>query len=771
MSAFLYVPSALAAVYLARRVLPFSRLAALLLLLFPLTLTSGALFTGRVYGPVDLAYASEPLATLGLQTGISHVVNPALSDVYAEFMPWNDALRRSIERGEWPLWNPYELAGTPLAGAAQAAPYHPITVAGLLIPLPDYFTYAAAMLYLIAAIAAFLLAYDLTESETAALLAAAGWMASTHLVFFAGTALANAISVLPLVLLGARRTVREPGRRSFLLLTGALLLLVLSGHPETALHVVALGITYAFFQMAIVRPAALKSVLITGIGAGAAALLLSAVFLLPHLEAITQSEEYLYRDRGHRQKIATFPQLLHAMQVNFFPFTDGSPGLEEARHTPEVRHGWLPTAYAGSLLFAPAIYALARARSREKWFFLGAVIVGIGAGISAPGVTHLLNRLPVFRIAVNDRMVAFAAIGIATLAAIGVAEWMRHPSRRLTWTAGVVGALITIAAFSLPSDVSADYLRLGTARAVLPLLLGAAASALLPAPAAAQTIIILLLLQRAGETGTIQSSVPRAAFYPDFPGLSLMRSAAPFRIVAVGTMLPPATSTHYGLEDVRGFQAVTFARFDATYPLWSIRQPVWSNRVDDLSSPFLSLMNVRFAIAPTDMRLPDGWLVRGRFGAYDILENERVLPRAFVPRNVRGGETAEELRGIADFAEQSLIERGSESGPQVNGPGTVAVQGRGGRLKLRAEMSGAGWIVVTNTAWKGWRATSGERELPIHYANHTFIGIHLPPGRHEIDLIYRPRSFVLGSVISAIAACACGYLTIAYYRRSLVNAR
>ena len=70
------------------------------------------------------------------------------------------------------------------------------------------------MMYLVAAISAFQLARELVDSEPAALFAAVAWMASTHVVFFAGTALAHAISVAPLVLLGARRVVTEPGRRS-----------------------------------------------------------------------------------------------------------------------------------------------------------------------------------------------------------------------------------------------------------------------------------------------------------------------------------------------------------------------------------------------------------------------------------------------------------------------------------------------------------------------------------------------------------------------------
>lgn len=757
MSALLYFASALACLYLSHRITRLSRATALVLILLPLIFTGRSLFTGGIYGPVDLAYTMEPLASMGRTVGITHVTNPSISDVYTEFMPWNDALRRALRRGEWPLWNPYELCGTPLAGAAQAAPYHPVTVAGLLIPLRQYFGYAAAMLYLFAAISAFLLVKELTDSDAGALLAAAGWMASTHIVFFAGTALANAIAIAPLILLGGQRVVRIPGRQSAMLLTVALLLLVLSGHPESALHVVAFGVAYVVFQVAIAWPVSMLRVLLAGLGAGLAALTLSAVFLLPHVEAIVQSEEYVHRTLGYRQTSSSPAQMLHRLRANFFPFLEGAPGVEEPEHPPDVRHGWLATAYAGTMLLPPVIYGLWRARSRERWFFAAAIIVGLAAGVGAPGITEALNHIPGFALAINDRMIAFAAVGIVVLAGMGVAEWVREPRRALMWTFAIVAVLVILAAVVLESGVSADYRRVNASRAVMPLILAAAAVASMRPEKAALAIVALLLLQRATEAAALQPTLPARAFYPEFPGLSLMRADQPFRVVGVGNILPPAVSTHYGLEDVRGFQAVTFARYDSTYGLWCKKQPVWSNRVDDLSAPFLSLMNVRFAVAPRETAIPPGWILRRDFDGYRILENTRALPRAFVPRRVHGvrADRTSWLVIVAlttDFGERSAIEADLAPGDQPNGPGTVTVEGRGGRLRLRAHMEGAGWIVVSNAAWKGWRARVDGEAAEIRFANHAFIGIHLPRGEHEVSLIYRPRSFVLGAAVSALSA-------------------
>lgn len=771
MPALIYLVCSVATLAIARRVREISFPFALALLLLPLVLTTRALLTSSVYGPLDLAYTSEPLASVAADAGVGAVSNPSISDVYTEFFPWHDALRRSLARGEWPLWNPYELGGTPLAGAAQVAPYHPITVAGLLVPLPSFFGFAASMMYLFAAISAFLLAREIVDSEPAALFAAVAWMASAHVVFFAGTALANAISVAPLVLLGARRAVTEPGPRSGLTLAAALLLLTLSGHPETLLHVVLFGVVYVVFLILTLRPSRLAKVLATGFLGGLAALLLAAVFLLPHVEAIAQSEEYAHRSTGYEQRASSTRLMLHILRASFLPFLEGSSGVEESPHDPGLRHGWLPSAYAGALLFAPAIHGLARGHSRERWFFAAATIFGLAAGAAAPGVTELLGLVPGLDVAVNDRMVAFAALGISMLAASG----LEVLNRRMAGIA-VIAAMLIGAAALVPTGLSSDYVATGATRAILPIALSIAAILALSPRAAACVMVGLLLIQRTAETRGIQPTLPAAAFYPPFPGLELMTADEPFRFVAMGLILPPALSTHYGLEDVRGFQAITHERYGDTYAMWCRRQPVWFNRVDDLRSPFLSLLNVRFALVPPNAVLPAEWIERAAFPAYRVAENLGVTPRAFVPLQVE--QTPHDppdwylhAASTSDFAKISQIETGaSRRAVHRNGPGRVTiVSANGGYLKLTATMQSAGWLVVTNTAWKGWQAHVDGKPQPIRFANHAFMAVHVPGGEHTVTFRYRPRSFVTGAVISltTLVLLLSGW---AFFRRSFSRA-
>jgi hypothetical protein len=220
-------------------------------------------------------------------------------------------------------------------------------------------------------------------------------------------------------------------------------------------------------------------------------------------------------------------------------------------------------------------------------------------------------------------------------------------------------------------------------------------------------------------------------------------------------MFTPGTATLYGLEDVRGYQAMTFARLVDTFPLWCLPQPVWFNRVDDLSLPFLSLMNVRFGLTPDDAVPPFGWRLRGAFPGYEILENTRALPRAFIPSVVHVGarpdSTLHQMASCSDFGHEAWIETPDAPATLRNGPGRVATIAHGSRLLLRVQMDGDGWIVVSETGWKGWQALRGSERLNIRFADHTFVAFYLSRGQHEVLMVYRPRAFMYGAALSGVS--------------------
>ncbi|HXG57662.1 MAG TPA: hypothetical protein VNL91_01405, partial [Thermoanaerobaculia bacterium] len=454
-----------------------SRRAAIVLLLLPLLLTGRALVTGGVYGPIDLAYDEEPLASLARDHGITSVGNPMLTDVQRLMIPWRAAVRYAFAHGEWPLWNPFTFSGDILAAASEPSPWHPFHLLGQLLPLAQSITFEATLVFFAAALAAFLFARDLGASEDASFVAAAGWMLSQFILFFGQVPLGAAVLMQPLVFVSVRRIAERPDWRSIARLAIVLALVVVAGHPESTLHVVTLGIAWGVFEMVRLRSWS-RAARVAGAAtlAGILALLLSSIHLLPFLEALPQTADYELRvtkfanERRWVDALEAAVRLLRAI----VPFVFGSPATETAAVPARYYDPAFP--YAGSIVIAAAAAGWLGWRDRARWFLAGLAVFGFLAGVSAPGISHLLARLPLFEIALNERFIFSAVLAVVTLAAFGVdrmasGRWSAVP---LAVTVAIAGTVAALWPWMLSRGLTTTHLHQNAVREIVPLALASA---------------------------------------------------------------------------------------------------------------------------------------------------------------------------------------------------------------------------------------------------------------------------------------------------------
>ena len=738
MPLLLYLLTAALLLWLAHRfVRTLSRAAAVLLVLLPFAFCGFALVANRVYAPVDLPYESEPLRALKPQYGMEHVSTGMHTDVYTEFIPWRHAVRRSLAHGEWGLWNPFAMSGDVLLGSQQAAVYSPFTLIACLMPVALSFTYTAAVTFFIAALCAFLLARELGCGEMAAMVAAAGWAFATPITLFLLVTMGQTWAWCPLLLLCVHRVVAAPTLRNAGLLTFAFTAILYSGHPESVVLCVMVGMLWAGSAVL-----ALRSVVLA-IGAGVVALLLSAIHLLPFVEALRASAEYHLREANFvdARPLLTMHDSLIRVATTVFPY------LHE-RQSAELEIGAV-----GSIVLALAIYALVRVRTATTWFLGGLALFSLLVHAEWKPLVMLLRAIPVVELALTDRLSFAFALCAAVLAAIGVEKLDRR-------AALVMGAVLVVLAAgnwwaTHTPLVSHEPLKFGqykVAAELAGLLLAIIVVAIKPRAA---ILVALIVGQRVLSDGGLYHSFTQRQAYPPVP---LFARIGDGRIVATGNLLIPQTASMYDLEDVRGVPSLTLRAYAETYALWCRPQPVWFQRVDDLTRPFLSFLNVRYALS--DRPAPPGWREVARDRGTYLHENTRVLPRAFVPRSVSVGYprlwNLSDLLKETDFAARAWIETGA---PQQTVEATGRVTTRNSPLgyTLDADMDAAGWVVTSIPNWPGWRATLDGKHVDTAIANHAFLGVHVPEGRHRIRLEYLPRSFVLGAgiTIATLALLAC----------------
>ena len=766
----LYLPVAIALIALWHRFIqPVRAAAAIALVLLPLCFTGRALLTGRVYGPIDLPYMSEPLLDYAGEygvgkrpTGQATIHNGTISDLYMQMIPWQAAVRASLARGEWPLWNPYMLCGSMLAANMQSAPYDPLQLIALILKQPQAITFGAAMTFFLAGLFTFAFARALGLSELASLIGAAAYMFSAIFAFYVGWPLGRAWALFPFVLAGVRLVVRETSVRAAVVLTSAFVALLVAGHPESALHIVAVGVAYGAMEVAVARR--IRPILVAML-CGAIALLLTAIALLPFFEAAPQTTEYMVRHEFYKTAPLPFgaKEVARRAGVSALPWYGGQP--EHDNHTPDWESTNLRT---GALVIALALCALALApRRRETWFFFAAAVLCGWIGLNAPPLAGWLHKVPLFDITINDRLSFAAAFALAMLAAIAADAWPQTSRRAFVAAAIVLGTFIGVSI--LTANVFDSRIALGVKRELIVTLTATtlatlALTAILlalrtPARIALPAVLGMLLLARTVEDGRIYPSLPEKMFYPPTPILSYMQNdqSGPFRMGAMHYMFLPDAAALYGLEDVRGYEAMTFRRLNDTYSFWSVPSLASFNHLPDKSRPFLSLLNMKYLIALPNEQ-PDGqWKVVLEDRNARLLENTRVLPRVFIPRRIRYEQHQDPvlygMHAQTDFADVAWIVA-PEYGPHEigNGRGTLVTKRHGRRWDITATMLEDGWIVITENAWKGWRAYIDGKRVQTQYANHAFLGVFVPKGTHQVRVAYEPESFTRGRNVSAATA-------------------
>jgi hypothetical protein len=762
-----YAVAVAASLWLARRFVgPMGRWAALLLALGPLLFTGKAILLGRLYGPADLYFTQEPWTRVAAEQGIHRIANPILSDLAFANLPWRAAVREAVTHGRFPFWNRFVLGGTPLLAAAQAAIFHPSTWLGLFLPLPLSWTFSCAFTLFLALLSAFLFFRDFRVSETAALIGALGWGFSTYILFWDGWSVGTSTAMLPLLLLGLRRLAQgSPG--STALTVAGLVLMVAGGHPESWLHCASAGALFFAWELAARRGREVASALVRAAGAAGLALLLTAPQVLPLLEAIPHSAEYRARREAlsHSAAKQSVPagEATRRMLPAVLPFAHGIYGKSPVQGERADGSG-VPLAYAGAMLFPlAALAARRRFHERGRTIFILFFAAGLLAGASAPGLLDLLVRLPGFSMALNYRLVFLAGLGLAGLAAFGAEELATGGQRLAAANAAICSAaLVAVFYFSgaifRERNLPGSFLVASFAAELVPLLLFTGVAVLPRVSPRACAILALLLLggERWREMSGTYPTLPASALAPPLTGLHSVAAPGLARVAATGDTFRPNAAALYGIEDARGYESIVLARLADTFPLWSTPQPASFNRIDEPDRPFLSLLNVRYALEPPTAPGPRGWSLAHRTEVMAIWENPQAVPRAFVPKTIRyepdPAQALSELAHSADLSQTVWVEEDRSPRSQQNGSALLELRASGPDLIIAADSPSGALIATSLTAWPGWRAQSGGRDLPLIDVDHAFVGFVVPPGRSLVRLHYRPPSWPIALALAGAGA-------------------
>lgn len=249
-------------------------------------------------------------------------------------------------------------------------------------------------------------------------------------------------------------------------------------------------------------------------------------------------------------------------------------------------------------------------------------------------------------------------------------------------------------------------------------------------------VIAILELLRAARG--VHGVTPPSQIAPTTPLLAKLEADNDvFRVLPLHTFLSPNSATDYGLDDVRGYDALAPA--------------AWRRRRAAIGK-FADLATQRDAIEPWDLapggQALDEWNVK-----YLMLPPQFAFGASEL--NARKGLDLEEIYSGPD----GRLFRNRRAKPRVRweGQGAASVAERAPglwRIDVRAEE--AGLLRVVDPYFPGWKARIDGAEAVLAARPGEPMAVAVARGTHHVAFAYRPTSFRVGVVIGFVSVLVVG---------------
>lgn len=734
-----------------------------------------------------------------------------LADCARQFYPMRAVLDAAVDEGRIPLWNPRMLCGTPFLANFQPGVFYPpnllLAVSGLDVTRQmDLFLAGHAVF---GALGVYFLLRSWGVTAVAALLGALTFAWGGFNAARTGIPTMPATGAwLPWALLASRRWF---DRRDGAAFAGMALSLAMSGLAGFAQIFVFVAYGWGLFGLvegARRRPAVSPRTWAGWVAAGLLGLAIVSVHLLPTAEFIrlcTNAENtpgMLASGTLHPwawAKVAVPDLLGHPADGTSaeWMLSMGDGYYTQTERSTAAYAGILPLLLAAAVVLAPG--------DRRRATLAGMLLAGLGVALCLHSpLTALLAKLPGLGFSRPDRATYFTTFGLALLAGLGADRLGGSEGPGLSRGANRLALAIAagIAAFAalflgtgarlLPADLGralgdapvrqAAAIALGTTAVSAALFAGRAAGR-----TGARAFLALALLVAGADLGVyawrLNVMQPRESVYrgPSAGGAleflqARHREDPLFRIFRYEPLrsqfravLPPATASMYGLDDVLGFDSLNLERarelLAAVDPDLMLRRGNFrgTTRADVMDSPILDLLGVRYVLAePAAASTPLPGLTPVHRSDLAVFENAGRLPRAFLVPEVRVIPDAGDLVAalarppvpldLCAYSEVPLPGWTGDPGAAGRPAGTAAITEHADeRVRVAVDPSGPALLVLADAYYPGWRASVDGVERPIHRVDHLLRGVVVRPGDREVTFEYRPASFRRGALVSALA--------------------
>ena len=728
-------------------------------------------------------------------------------DLVSFLWPMYRFAARSLRSGTVPLWNPYLYSGAPFAADNQSGLFYPVNlVTFALLGTPSYPVMEGLVVLHIwlAAVGTYAMLRSMRLRPSAAVLGGLAFALSDLFVTHIGNLNLNATAAwLPFALGASHRALRR-GRVGWAVGAGAIVAVAaLAGHAQMFLFVclaLALLHLYHVVRTLVVHEADARrkilrtlglALLTAAVGLGGAALMLVPAWQMAS-----------HTGRGHlpyqeATRYSLPPRALIGLLAPGF-YGRGAANFWGSWERVEVGYTGVATvvlALLGTVLAVRSAWTRSAATDERESdprpqqgfpvaFFAGLIPLAflLAMGSHTPLYRLLYRFVPTFdQIRAPARLIVLGNLGLAAMAAYGLNRIIAAPqlTRRyqraaLAAAACAAAALLTVGlpqAHALaPAHRLASATRSITIAAALLVLTGTAIFLvqwrrwtrwLLPLLLAADLVAL-------GSTLEIERNNPTLGFRRADIVAFLKSDPDLFRIEDNSPAWQPDAALVHELYDIGGvYNPLTLAPYEAYR--WALGQR---------GSPLYNFLGVKYVLAGKESPPGDERLVPVFAGEeIDVYLNTAAYPRAlFVTHASVARDHEEAWRAIHapgfDPRQTVVLEQGPNADPAIgsadSGPAALSFVRYGlNDVAVSVNAPCAGWLVLSDVYYPGWRAAVDGVTTPVLRANYTFRAVPVPAGDHLVEMTFAAWTWRIGLLASTLTWTG---IAVACFRHSRIGA-
>ncbi|CAN5719768.1 YfhO family protein [soil metagenome] len=733
------------------------------------------------------------------------------TDYFAGGYFFYDFISDRLSSGSLPKWVPYIFGGLPLF-ANPGSTYYPVHFfADLVFPTERVFPLVFIFQFGMAGLGMYLLAGELGARRWVAFLAGLMFQFTgiTMSAVYAGHDGRIIVATLaPLLFFFLHRGIRTGAVAPFAGAAATTGFFLLSFQIQSAYYLLLAAAAWAIFLLVHHGHFRDSAGLLRRVGLGLAAVAfgfaMAAVNFLPFIDYVPASPRGGEGGRGYEYSTSWSmpPAELGALAVPEHsgasiqnPKT-GAPALGEYRGANPFK---LHTEYVGATVLALLVLGAAFARRDRRWWFFAGLTVFvllIAFGGHTPAYRLFYEVLPGtkrFRApSISFFLVSFSLVAMAAITLERLAEQRdaAHNAPRgrgvdgdeqklLIWlAAGSVGFVVLWMMLSLGDNPAAAT---GFGRflfflvAVLVALVVWARGGM-----GSRAAAIVLALLTIGDLWIVArpffqtAPPPEETFAADDVVQFIRSQPQPARV----WILPfPAGQVyrgsgdylmHFGIDQAGGEHPNPLQRWYEYVGAGKESYTDWHNFLE--IPAFRHGANIRYIISGVPLEAPE--LREVHRGSALIYEDTAALPRAYLVPEVRVvGEAAavEVMRGAEfDPRRTALLAEAPAvafSGEPLAGSAEVT-EYTPDRVVVQTQANRPAMLVLADNYYPGWRATIGGAAVPILRANHTFRGVTVPAGTHNVVFEFVPTSLRTGfAIYVATLLLLAGYAIYAVMHR------